>query len=410
MESLAAQPKSEQLRSFDQLASIDMLRFDQQRFGMVLPETRERVYDEELSYVTEGIDRASRTAFVLQSHEGSLQYFNQGAWQPYVGMLMTGLEVAKAEAAADPRRQFLADRAADDLIYGYQMSKLTPGQKLTWYSSFPEAEATRYGDTFMKELGFKPHRRMGFIYQAERLENGQVMLKSQTVDRSNEESFGAVMKATEHDPTADLNTLTRIYDGTLVKQSGGRYYAGRRSAEINENVWDEVRKHGDLIGYYMQTIEDLATAQMPRHELEEQAKRARYRFWAALSKRLEQPMQAIQPDIRGYDPRDMQRLAHESNQAFGEFARKGRQLIGCGSATVLSGEQAILDADGKDVFDSIFGNNEEAYTFDKKMHCVVCQAPPKQKAEKKWCGPCGICKLCDVKVRSRAAGAFALAA
>ncbi len=404
----AAQPQYENLRkSFDSLASIDMLQFDLQRFGQILPETREQVGNEELSYVTEGIDRASRTSFVLRNEGQNLLYFKEGRWQPYVGMLLTGLEIANREAVNDPRKQFQAERAAEDLRKGYQMIRLQPGQKLTWYSAYPDQEAARYGNAFIASLGYKPERKMGFIYQAERLADGQVVLKSQTVDQSNGAGFTAAMRATEHDSQADLDTLTRVYDGTLVKQHGGQFYAGRRQAEVNENIWNQVLEQQDLVGYYLHKLEQLAVQDLSREQLEYQTKKERYGFWAALSARFENRSGAASVHANNYDSANLEqinRLEHESRQALQSFVREGRMLIGCGGATLLQGEKDIMEASAEDVFSAIFGSDAskgEAYNFDKKMHCVVCQAPPAPKAGKKWCGPCGICKLCDVKIQAR---------
>jgi len=405
METLQAPRASQEsyLRSFDVLASVNMLRYDLQYFGEVLPETQERVCDEELSYVTEGIDRASRTSFVLRREGDELVYFKQGEWQPYTGTLITGLEVARREAEEDPRKQFLADRAADDLVYGYRMRQLQPGQQLVWRSAYPAEEAARYGTEFIQSLGFKPDRQMGFIYRAYFADDGNLVLESQTVDRSDPEAFAAVEAALVHDPEADLDILTRIYDGTLVKKHGGRFYAGRREAEMNENVWNQVRQHQDLIGFYLQRLEEIAGLELRSDELELVVKRERYGFWAALSKRLERS--PMIPEQRSYqfhgDPGQYARLAFEQSQAFGEFVSKGRMLVGCGGVTFLQGEQAIMDASPEDVFKSVFGDREEGYKFDKKMHCVVCQAPPEEKAPKKWCGPCGICKLCDTKIQAK---------
>lgn len=47
----------------------------------------------------------------------------------------------------------------------------------------------------------------------------------------------------------------------------------------------------------------------------------------------------------------------------------------------------------------IFGG--EKYSFDRKMYCLVCQAPPKDNDKPKWCGPCGICRSCDNKIQAK---------
>lgn len=62
-----------------------------------------------------------------------------------------------------------------------------------------------------------------------------------------------------------------------------------------------------------------------------------------------------------------------------------------------SGGTSFLKQDESDIKSSIF--SAEKYSFDKKMFCVVCQAPPKKEDKPKRCGPCGICKSCDGKLK-----------
>jgi hypothetical protein len=70
---------------------------------------------------------------------------------------------------------------------------------------------------------------------------------------------------------------------------------------------------------------------------------------------------------------------------------------GCGgSIGMKSFEEMTLE----EAYSAIFGassSSTEKYSFNKKMYCVVCQAPPKEKASKKDCGPCGLCRTCDKK-------------
>ena len=77
-------------------------------------------------------------------------------------------------------------------------------------------------------------------------------------------------------------------------------------------------------------------------------------------------------------------------------------------------DESLAALDGRATFDSIFGKDkkntgETKYSFDKEMFCVVCQAPPKKEEKKKMCGPCGICKGCDAKIRAKAKGGLVLA-
>jgi hypothetical protein len=394
-------------KSFDPLASARMLRYDLANFGQVLPETRERVMNEELSYLVEGIGRAARTTFVLRRQESELKLFDRGQWRSYSGMLMTGLKIAKDEALKDPRRQFLAERAREDLQHAYQMQGLQPGQQYVWYSAYPHQEAARYGEAFIKNCGFVPERKMGFLYRASCNEDGDIVLESQTLDRSDGEAFEAAMGAAEHDAMADMDTLVRTYDGTLAKKHGERFYAGRRGAEMENNAWQELRQQHDLIEYFLDKLEVLAAAKLPEHELERNIKKHIYGVWAAFKRRLD--TKAAAPDVvwkNNMPVGHWAMLEQEVSQAFNQFAREGRVLVGCGgSVSMLGGEENVLNAEGKDVFDAIFGgkNTSETYKFDKRMYCVVCQAPPKESEPKKMCGPCGICKKCDAGLKRKSA-------
>ena len=420
MESLAEQPTHEKLRSFDPLASVDMMRFDLQRFGQILPETRQRVGDEELSYIAEGIDRASCTTFRLSRDEnGELVYFNEASWRPYTSMLLTGMEVAEAEAQLDPRRQFLAEWATRDWQIGMQLSSLKPGESMSWHNGYPHDIEERYGAKFMQDRGLKPRRKMGFLYHASCQEDGSVVLQSQTIDRSDPNALAAVDAMLDYDSAADIDTMLRTYDGHLVKEFGGNFYAGRLEAEIDENVWREIVKNRPLIEYFLDGIEEIAARDIPRDQLEYEAKKHTYGVWAALKDRLmnHAPRDTYNVNVSDvgpqFNPYQQSLIEQEVQRAYQVAASRGDVLVGCGGAIPASGANDNLSGlSGEDAFDSIFGKkpsgsaSPESYKFDKKMYCVVCQAPPtesERKTEaKKLCGPCGICKGCDSKIQAKA--------
>ncbi len=342
-------------RTFDPLASVRMLRYDLERFGQVLPETRERVFDEELSYLAEGVDKAARTSFPLtRSENGEIMYFTRGEWRPYMGMLLTGQATAHAEAKADPRRKFLAEKSDDDLLRGWQMQQLVPGQSLKWYSPYPQDAADLYGKEFIQKVGFSPHRQMGFLYRAECQTDGSIILESQTVDRSDDEAFVAAMSG------SNMDEMVTAYDGVLMDREPDSYfYAGRKGSEWDENAWEQIREQRDLAGYLLDGLERIAGSGAEGKQLEEKAKRHVYGVWAAFKKRLdgETPVYAY----TGYDLlTSRQMLALEVQGAFWEFAMLGKTLIGCGgSINVLQGEENIMNADPSDVFKAIFGGSSE---------------------------------------------------
>lgn len=371
MEKLAEQPTEERRRSFDALASVNMFRYDLERFGQVLPETRERVCDEELSYLAEGIDRASRTTFALRREGEDLVYFDRGQWRPYTGMLLTGREVAKQEAEKDPRRAFLAEWAERDLYHGYQMRKLCPGDQYAWCSIYPYDIEQRYGVEFLRQCGLQPDRKMGFLYVALCNEDGDVILESQTIDNSDPEAFAAALEGAAEDSKADMDALVELYDGHMYEKYGEWLHAGRREADVQENVWQLLQGNRDLIEYFLTGLERLAASQL--ENLEEATKRHVYGVWAAFKKRIDGETLVVAPQDATY----RYRLAIEVEQAFRQFAAEGRVLTGCGGAiSVLMGEQNILDASAGDVFSAIFseggGVGSDKYG-SLKFNCPACK-------------------------------------
>lgn len=416
-------------KSFDLTANIRMLRYDQDNFGDVLPETRERIHDELLSLLVEGMDRAHRTPFTIRRDaEGNLVYFDKGNWRPYLGMLLTGLEVAKSEATDDFRKHFKVEWAENDIQKGFAMQALKPGQRLSWYNSYPHHIEDEYGEAFANESGLNSARRMGFLYQAICDQDGSLSLYTQTVDRSDPAAFAAVEAMLEFDPDADLDTMLRTYDGTLVKQYGGEFYAGRRGVDKQENAWEDLLQHKNIIEYYLHSIEELAASDMVADELEEAVKRLTYGVWAALKYRIEDGVWSEEQSVGdGYNLHDeaaYQYLAYEVQASYERAQAAHEEFISCGgSVSAANNQTSFLSMSPMKVFDSLFGeaaksllgnSSESSYKFDNYMYCVVCQAPPteseKKSEAKKMCGPCGICKKCDTKIRQKSQSDFALAA
>lgn len=411
----AAQPhqqeKHEHQKSFDILASVNNFRRDIASFGQVLPETREQSRNEELSYLVEGAERASRTEFRLRREGGHLVYFRDGQWRPYQMMLETGLTVARNEAVADHRKSFLYQAAERDWEYGLKMQSLRPGDSVIWDSRYPYNVEAHYGPEFMREVGMNPDRKMGFMYRAYCLEDDSVVLETQTVDNSDDEAFDAALTVPRYDAAVDLDTLVRTYDGTLRKKYGKTYYAGREG-ESSHNAWqDIVVHHQDLAEYLLQGIETIAMQALFGEELEHAVKQHIYGVWAAFKSRLDRQSTQIIPTALTPGIAGRVMLEQEVRGALNTFAREGRQMIGCGGAVKVFDKQlgsptALFAADPADVFSAIFGQKKsETYKFDKKMFCVVCQTPPTKQEQKlqskKMCGPCGICKACDKKLSKK---------
>jgi hypothetical protein len=388
LEDLAEQPVLErkEQRSFDPQASCNMLRYDLDTVGYILPETRAQVCDEQLSYLVEGIGRAARTPFVLKRQGDQLSYFTRGQWRPYMGMLATGLQVAEREAKQDSRRNFLATWATNDMQHGYAMNALQPGQRRSWYSSYAHKEAALYGEEFINSCGLVSDRKMGFLYQAICLEDGSVLLESQTIDGSDQEGFAAAIAVAEQDPLADLDDLTLAYDNVLIRKYGGNFSAGRRPELIEQDTWQFIKQQRDLIEYHLDKLGNIAALDLPPNELERVTKEHLYGVWAAFKKRLDgtAPHQSAssasqqctkegQPTI--YRAISSPNIAQEVDCAFQEFVSQGRVLVGCGgSIKILEDERDVMNASAQEVFSSIFGSTKCPEIKDGQItNCPHCK-------------------------------------
>ncbi|MEX1059249.1 MAG: hypothetical protein WEC17_02350 [Candidatus Saccharimonadales bacterium] len=357
-----------------------MYKFDLQTFGQILPETRQRVYDEELSYIAEGINRPNFKEFVLKSVDGQLVYFHEGQWRPYISTLINGLETAKSEAARDYRGCFEIGRRVEDLERGYQIQSLKPGEKVVWHYDFPDEQLTLYGERFLGEMGFQPQRRMGYLCEAEKTDSGEVVIRHQSVDNSDKEAFAAALSAGRFNGSID--DMRIAYDAVMQEKHGREYFAGRLMSDNSpeEDSWSIIEGNRDLIeDYFMRQIEILAHQSIVVSELERAKKRLTYGVWAAIKERLENEVFVSRTTFGA----DTGILQQEVQSAYSALSARGEVLFGCGGA--ISAEDAILNASTKDVFESIFG---------KKMSCPFCGAT--QYGDP--CSPNQFCSECKAKV------------
>jgi hypothetical protein len=383
-------------RSFDPLASVDAMARDISLYNDVLPETRQQIENEELSYLAEGVNMAARPEFVFKRDGDEFVYFDDGKWRRYGDMIETGLRVARNEARRDPRRWFLVESAQTDYYNYYQMRKLKPGEKYTWIAAYPDDQEERWGAEFLeKRCGLFPKRKMGFINQAFCGPDNSIVMQSQIIDRANEtEALFNVETASKNDPSADLNKLVAIFDTELTKKYGGYFYTGRRDAKPKEDAWQQILTHQDLIKYLMDGLESIARSELPREQLEVITKRHKYGTWALFKKRLDGTSWTLKSSNGGVEnqiaPEEL--LARQVREAFSDFASRGEVLIGCGgSIVIISGEAAIMDADSEDVLAAIFKSKAPGDCKFTSKECPKCHKKDiRTEARRgKYYGECG---------------------
>lgn len=384
--------------SFDLTASVNMFRYDLKNFGEIQAETHQRVYDEELTFVAEGIDRHCYTTFTLQDNQkDGLVLFKEGKWQPYRGMLLTGLETAKKETKNDYRRKFLEDWAVRDLQIGFALEELKPGQVLNWNSPFAEEESQLYGKRFMLDCGLQPERRMGFIYRAQRDADGSVTLESHTVDNSDTDGFAAVEQLLENDPEANITSQIEAYDDAMLKKHGREYEAGRlKGKDDGINAYNFIETNKQYVDYYMDEITALAKSQLEGESLKTAKKDLTYGFWASLKELLNEQRPA--PDNTAfYNPNPIQhqdlsrnQIAFRVSQAYTRASERGEVMAGCGGSVSV---KSLSEMEPDDALDSVFGvDKKKELSWHggriKKGRCVNCHEGPKDVGVKNWCKNC----------------------
>ncbi len=186
-----------------------------------------------------------------------------------------------------------------------------------------------------------------------------------------------------------IDKIVSTYDSTLHELTGVSYSAGMPLVDLDTriNTYDFVRQQNDLV--------NIAVRQVLSGDLSVSP----YAIVAAMTERYENIVTTrifdtgtiISGDIAIREFALMQEIHGAGRRA----SIDKKVFNGCGS-TLVPDEFSVEDQ----LETSGYGNKtdkETKYDFNKKMYCVDCQAPPKEKEAKKWCGPCGLCRGCDKK-------------
>lgn len=382
-------------KSFDPLAAVITIRYDINAFGQILPETREQIYNEELTFVAEGINLPLRTEFEIKEVDGEQVYFTRGEWRSYDSMLETGLEAAKIEAAADPRKLFLVDWAVRDQCIADRFKDIKPGESIAWASPYPYDEEEKTGPTFLeKECGLQPKRKMAFLYRASRSENGRLFLESHSVDNSDDEALQAALQEAQT-PDHNMHSMLAANDAKMSEKYSGEYKAGREAGgEVEQNAWDIIQQNGNLVKSYFSELEELAYSGLEGAALENRKNRLTYGFWGAIKLRIDK-VQAS--PVLAYSQLDyhtaQQGVAQaELQRAFNHFQAKGEQLIGCGGSLSFSLEVSSPETASDLIFGKAKNIEEESWHGGTIKHgtCVNCKED-KKVGVKSWCRDCIKC-------------------
>lgn len=411
---------------FDERASLRMFAEDIAAYeGQVRPETRQQVANEELTFVAEAMNAPLKTTFTLEMTEKGLVN-EQG--KLFRRTLENGRRAAANRAQQKPNFECVARRAVYEKHEGDLVEAMMTSDEghntIVSVSPFAEEAYRKFGAEGVKEMGFRPDRFVAFIRIYNKKSPTELEVISVSVDNSDLDAFRGLLAQNglqvEADATSDdflkyrlqldlsrheqlqLPTkLVRTYDGWMEKMHGTKTKAGR-SVENEIEAWEFINSQPDLVEHYLDRLE--ALARIYPDDVASKRKLA-VGFWSALNQRLKrsQPGQLYEAHIPERDINQLMALDAEIHRGFRYAVEYRLQMVGCGGLIeAIGGDKDLLEGSAEDAISKVFDNKEASYKFDKMMHCLVCQAPPKEGDQKKACGPCGICRPCDTKLKVKA--------
>lgn len=356
------------------------------------------------TWLAEVLDGQMRTE-VSFLFDGEELYSQDG--RPIHNIFADSIEAAEELAQAQPNLAFEHRRRMVEMEEYAQMVEIAKGSRgntMVVVSDFPE----ELEDSPEDVGGYNVSRKQTMLRVISRKQDGTISVVTQSLDGSDREGLEAIyhhfglqpepgellgqritwdnLGPWEQETLAD--TLREKYDQKLSENYGGAWFAGRSLSHDFSvlNTYEFVREQTDLMGWIG------AHVQGGKEDLD----KFLYSVAATMKARYEDMLAGKPERIPVFSGNVYPiNLEAEIRLAMREAASNGQAFSGCGMTvgSELSGEEdmAGLGYGNKT-------NKETKYEFNKHMHCVVCQAPPKEDESKKMCGPCGICRDCDKKL------------
>lgn len=405
-------------REFDVLASLYLLRADIDRYGEVRRETFERVYEQELTYLAEGIDAPLITRFEQHMVGGRLEAIDG---TPLRQMLKNGLETAVKGAKEDSRYAFHAQRAQNDLFELDAVEAMMRGEAnintIISFSPFPHEALEEHGKGLLVTRGYQPDRKLSFLRIYQNAGDGRLQTSTISLDNSNLDGFRDIaakygVKIPDNE-TSDFfgqyliglqeeralanleQELIVHYDTFLNSITGLNYYQGRASAD-RINPWDFIESQKDLVGFYFQRLNSMSEhPPVSRVVLERQKIELTYSFWAAMKQRLDRyrrgqlSVPVSNKDMLG----DEQRLQLEIANAGQAAAERHERLVGCGGDMLIeASETSLWNARPETALASIMTSETERLEW-KEGYCRINECPTRPR--KTEVAQCNICRGCQ---------------
>ena len=357
-------------------------------------------FDDTTTWLAEVLDGSMRTSFEYTFDGNELYSRNSEALEPiFVKAIWDARNISdkNPNLLFELRRRYIEKSEYEDMLL---MAQGKAPNTMVVVSDFPPELMDANEDIG----GYNTARKTTMLRIITKTKDGKLKVSTQSLAGSNRYCLEKIYEHLGFEPIAgellgqrmhielepeaqdDLtDKLMNIYDQNMTHLNGGEFHAGIRGGK-SDNTYDFVLKQNDLIDAYLRnydTTDPIFDKQL-------------YNLSAAIKYR---HGDFTNTDVVGLDYKYHMDDANSEMQRAGEAARAcGQTFSGCGASL----RPSELDEAKNELFELGYGNKtntESKYSFNKYMFCVVCQSPPDKQESKKMCGPCGICKPCDAKLK-----------
>jgi hypothetical protein len=438
----------------------EKLRLEQNLYGAHLfqsyeyspAEVAEYISRQEMTHLAEGLELQQRSVRELPFVDGHVRGFGG---KSMVEINEAGYRQAKKQyLAGDTAAKCLMHRRTHDIEISKRYDELMKSGAIGdgFYVASPYQE--ELDDNTAQRLGFWPQFRRSYLWFYRKISETQLECVDVSIDHSNLASYSQLLKNTgvaiphgvqSHDVPAFAVTFHADEAGRdqLIDDTVKRYRSINRDSDAGqaEDAFESLEFLEKHARHYVQLLVDMYRAiaeSLQTGKLHDLVRLASVRALRNLDCLAAEEISALNSLLSDYQLSGDNTLAFStliSAQRYGIWESVS-QMAGVGGTVADSkpvssyglggvlqtirlldhvyqntdhaaalfktmpgcaGGTSFLQTDEADAKPAIF--NGERYSFNKKMFCLVCQSPPGINAKPKWCGPCGICRQCDSRLK-----------
>jgi hypothetical protein len=265
-------------------ASVHRLRDSFAKNGEVSDSDWQRVVDEELSLIAEGLSGTVTTSFDFHFADGHVRAADG---ESFTSITNNGVKYLQDKAAKDPRFEFAYQRACYEKCEAEYAEKMASGeiaaQTMITISPYPEEAAQKYGDNFLVSLGYQPKRKLSLIRAIEKTETG-IRMHSRTVEDSSLRQWNSVCGGAFSATTSDEMLSRQVFfDTAAIDTLNAIEIELCASKGFNKNnTWDFLLSQKEISNYYFEQLLELSKTDLQGEALKAELNTLRYNYWSAI--------------------------------------------------------------------------------------------------------------------------------